>query len=449
MTDKNTKFVTVYTVPDQRHGAYVLTVQPYQEGVHFRRDHPIRFEVSLSRGDAPCSDGEVYAYFKWNSERVVWHAVLPLVEGRAHIEFTCEQSGFGNLHVIYRRGGTEVCEQLRGIAISPERLRRSYPCPPDFDAFWLAQKTALAAIPVVARTTPISTASHFGLQASSHRSLVETDASAVEIADVQVDCGERPVSGILTLPRRSKERSLPAVLYLHGAGVRPCEPGRFIAQATRGVMIYEINAHGIPNDQPAAWYTAMARDDLHAYEQRGRDSRDRYYFLGMFLRVKRGLDYLMSRPEWDGRNLIVMGGSQGAAQAYAGAYLEKRVSAVAAGIPAYGDLTGFLCARRVEFDDWLRLSPRGLLAPEITAVAPYFDAVNFLSCYRRRLCVAFGLLDQGCLPTTNYVPIAECPASATVILQSDVYHRISPEAEGMLWDFAIGGARKATRPVAV
>jgi len=444
------RYLTVYTVPEQRQGAYALSVQPCQEGVHFQRDRPIRFEARLTRGGRPCSTGELYAYFKWNSEQVVWHAVLPLVDGRARIDFTCEQCGFGNLHVIYRRNGAEVFEQLRGIAISPERLRRSYSCPPDFDAFWRTQKAALAAIPLVARATPITPTSHSRLHGCSHRSLVEGDASAVEIADVQVDCTDRPVSGILTLPRRRSARSLPAVLYLHGAGVRPCEPGRFLAQAARGAMVYEINAHGIANDQPAAWYAARGNDELLGYAQRGRDSRERYYFLGMFLRVKRALDYLISRPEWDGRNLVVMGGSQGAAQAYAGAYLEDRVSAIAASIPAYGDLTGFLRGRRMSFDDWLHLGPRGLLAPEITAVAPYFDAVNFLRRYRRRLCVAFGLLDQGCLPTTNFVPIAECPAAATVILQSDVYHRVTPAADAMMWDFALDrevrSGRKITAP---
>jgi len=437
------RYLTVYTQPDQRQDGFVLSVQPRQDGVLFRRDAPIRFDVSLTRNGRPCSDGELYAYFKWNSEQVVWHGVLPLVRGCAVIDFTCERSGFGNLHVLYRRDGKEVFEQLRGIAISPERLQRSHPCPPDFDAFWRAQLRALAAIPLVARASPITPTSHPHLHASSHRSLIEGDAEAVELADVQVDCGKTPVSGILSLPRRRRPRSLPAVLYLHGAGVRPCEPGQFLIQAARGAMVYEVNAHGLANDQPPEWYRAVQNDQLLGYWQRGRDSRERYYFRDMFLRVKRALDYLQQRPEWDGRHLVVMGGSQGAAQAYAGAYLEPRVSAIAAGIPAWGDLTGFLRGRRVSFSDWLQLGPRGVLDPAIQTVAPYFDAVNFLRRYRRRLCVAFGLLDQGCMPTTNFVPIAVCPARATVILQSDVYHRITPAADALLWDFAMYGTRAA------
>ncbi len=429
-------FVTVYTVPEVSDQGFTLAVQPCQEGVHFERNRPIRFQVSLTRDGVPCSDGELYAYFKWNSERVVWHSSLDLVDGKASLEFACEQSGFGNLHVLYCRNGQEVLEQLRGVAISPDCLERSYPCPADFDGFWTAKKKAIESIPVEAHYTPITHDSHPHLHGYSHKSLLEKDIANVEIYDVQVNCLPEGVSGILTMPQDRVPRSLPAVLVLHGHGVRPCDPGQQVEQAARGLMIYDMNAHGIPNDKPEAWYRDLAEHGkLANYDRQGRDSRDHYYFLNMFLRVKRGLDFLISRPEWNGKVLVTMGGSQGAAQAYAGAYLEDRVSAVVGFSPAYGDLTGFLRGRTVNWPDWLHMGPRGRVDKQILEVAPYFDGVNFLRRYDRDACFALGLLDQGCLPTTNYVPISECPASATVILQSDKYHSVSKQAEDLLWNF--------------
>jgi cephalosporin-C deacetylase-like acetyl esterase len=153
----------------------------------------------------------------------------------------------------------------------------------------------------------------------------------------------------------------------------------------------------------------------------------------------------MSRPEWDGKVLVTMGGSQGAAQAYAGAYLEDRVSAVVAFSPAYGDLTGFLRGRTVSWPDWLHLGPRGRVDKQIVEVAPYFDGVNFLRRYDRDACFALGVLDQVCFATTNYVPISQCPASATVILQSDTYHRVSEQAEDLLWNFIFEHASRSGR----
>jgi cephalosporin-C deacetylase-like acetyl esterase len=440
------QFKTIYAIPDVKKDGYVMTVQPCQEGVHFERDLPIRFEVSLTFEGRPYSEGELYAYFKWNSERVVWHScALPLADGKATLEFTCEQSGFGNLHVLYYRDGKEVFEQLRGIAISPDQLRRSYPCPEDFDAFWAEKKAALKAISVEATYTRIDGNTHPALHSTTHKSLLEKDLSQVEIFDVQVVCPEKNVSGILSLPLHRRPRSLPAVISLHGAGVRPCDPGRFVEYATKGLMIYEINAHGIPNDQSSEWYADLKeKGELLDYEKIGRDSRDSFYFLNMFLRVQRGLDFLMSREEWDGRTLVVMGGSQGSAQACAGAYLEERVSAIVASIPAYGDLTGFLCGRNVNWFDWLHLGPRGRVSQKILDVAPYFDTVNFLRNYKKEACFCLGLLDQGCLPTTHYVPFSECPAEATVILQSDCYHSVCDEASAMQWEFIIEHSRRTT-----
>ena len=44
------------------------------------------------------------------------------------------------------------------------------------------------------------------------------------------------------------------------------------------------------------------------------------------MRVLRALEYLKTRPEWDGKNLGVNGGSQGALQATWGAALDPDVT---------------------------------------------------------------------------------------------------------------------------
>ena len=429
------KFVTIYTVPEVTNKGYMLTVQPCQEGVYFEKDKPIRFDVSLTKEGNPCSEGELYAYFNWNSEKVLWHRFLDHENGTSSIDFTCEWSGFGNLHVLFYLGDEEILEQIRGIAVSPDMLKRSYPCPDDFDSFWNEKKKTID-VPFKAEYTPIDETSHPELHDFSHKTLIERDHSAVDIHDVQVDCPAGNVSGILTRPKERKSKSLPALLFLHGAGVRPCEPGHFVGQAARGVMVFDMNAHGIPNDKPQEWYRELQENGrLKDYQYFGIESRETFYFLNMYLRVKRGLDFLKNLEEWDGKILVAMGCSQGSAQAFAGSYLEPQVTAVVGTSLAYGDLTGFLCGRKVNFIEWLKMGPRGRMDRNILNVAPYFDTVNFLRNYHGALCAALGVLDQGCLPTTNYVSISECPADATVILQSDCYHAVSPQAEEMTWDF--------------
>lgn len=426
---------TIYAKPSVTGQGFEMTVQPLHEGVVFKKNEPIEFEINLTKDNKPFSAGEIIAYFKWNSKNMIWHQALKLEDGKARINFICEQSGFGNLHVLFYLDDKEIFEQLRGIAISPELIQRSYPRPDDFDSFWDTKKRSLA-IPFDIKYTEINKNSHPHLHQSTHKNLLEKDISLVDIHDVQINCFEKGVSGILTRPKKRTPKSLPAILFLHGAGVKHCEPDRFVQEASKGLMVFDINAHGIPNDQQPEWYLEL-RDQgaLLNYQSFGRHDKNEFYFLKMFLRVKRALDFLKSLPEWDQKVLITFGGSQGSAQACAGAYLDDDVTAVVGQIPAYGDLTGFLKDRTVNFNDWLKMGERGRVDKKILEVAPYFDVVNFLCKLKIEGLFCFGLLDQGCTPLTNYVPVKEFLGDATILFQSDCYHSVCPEAAVKSWEF--------------
>jgi len=99
----------------------------------------------------------------------------------------------------------------------------------------------------------------------------------------------------------------------------------------------DINAHGIPNGKPAEYYQQLAQGRLKNYPLAGRESRDTSYFRGMFLRLVRAIDYLTSRPEWDGQTVMVIGHSQGGGQALVAGGLDQRVTFIAAGVPALCD----------------------------------------------------------------------------------------------------------------
>ena len=56
-------------------------------------------------------------------------------------------------------------------------------------------------------------------------------------------------------------------------------------------------------------------------------------------------DFLTSQPDWDGKNVIVQGGSQGGALAIVTAGLDKRVTACVANHPALSDMAGYKAGR--------------------------------------------------------------------------------------------------------
>ena len=164
-------------------------------------------------------------------------------------------------------------------------------------------------------------------------------------------------SGYFGLPKNAEDKSLPAILWVHGAGVRSSSLGNAVKGATSDMLSMDINAHGIPNGKPAKFYKDLSAGQLkETIARRGRDSRETVYFRGMFLRLVRALDFLTSRPEWDGEHLIVIGHSQGGGQALAAGGLDPRVTLIATGVPAICDHSGRAEGR---INGWPKLVPMG------------------------------------------------------------------------------------------
>ena len=89
------------------------------------------------------------------------------------------------------------------------------------------------------------------------------------------------------------------------------------------------------------------------------------------LRDYRAVDYIASRPDWDGKTLVVMGTSMGGQQSLCVAGLHPKVTHVIVNEPAGCDTNGPLARPAI------RLSVFPLDHPKIMETALYFDAVNF------------------------------------------------------------------------
>ena len=284
-----------------------------------------------------------------------------------------------------RQGRKYMLQKGIGVMYDIDKLEPGQPEPEDFDAFWKAQREALNKVPLKAKLTPIP--------ASSSK-------KDFKFWDVQIDCaGGMPVSGHLSMPADAKPKSLPAVLTLHGAGVSGS------AMYTFGRSLHlDINAHGIPNRKGRAYYEKLAKTTLKDYRFAGTSSRDTVYFKGMYLRLMRALDYLKSRPEWDGKVLIATGGSQGGGQAIAAAALDPQVTLCVADVPAIGDHAGSI-AKFPRRPGWPKFydARNGKADPKVVAATAYYDNV-FLA--RRIKCETYlsaGLMDMSCSPAGIYL----------------------------------------------
>ena len=242
----------------------------------------------------------------------------------------------------------------------------------------------------------------------------------IECFDVEVSALDTvPVRGYVAKPKDAREGSLPIIIQLHAAGVSGdwCKAKAQVAAdlARNGAIAFDFNAHGMLNDADDAYYKALEDGPLKDYSYRPITSRSAYYFRGMILRAIRALDYITMDPSWDGKTIILLGESQGGAQAVALAGLDDRVTDVVINVPAMIGNGGYLLGRNdawpwpmeyngVDTPTSQRLGvDKGVLSPrnvrKAKKVAPYFDGALLMRGSKARFLVEIGLVDTTCPPS--------------------------------------------------
>jgi cephalosporin-C deacetylase len=121
-------------------------------------------------------------------------------------------------------------------------------------------------------------------------------------------------------------------------------------------------------------------------------SRDDSYFLPMYLGAYRAVEYLASRPDWDGKTIVVMGTSMGGQQSFATAGLNARVTALIVNVPAGADVTASAHGRAPSYPNW------NVKLADVRETARYFDTANFASHITARSLVAMGFIDEVSTP---------------------------------------------------
>lgn len=365
----------------------------------------VTFRISVVSDDTAVTTGSV-AYSLTNdgwstlaTDSVTLSGEPAVVTGRL------DRPGFLRCTVTYTDGGGEAHVGVAAAGIDPLNIAPSMPVPDDFDAFWAEKKAEVAALPMNPVLTPVA-----------------STVDGVDNFDVQIECpGGAPVSGYYCRPTDAAPKSLAAVLHVHGAGVRSSILRPDLAK--EGMLVLDINAHGIPNGKKAEFYEALAKDELSDYRHRGREDRETYYFLGMYYRLIRAMNFLTEQPEWDGKVLIVSGSSQGGGQALVAAGLDSRVTALQANVPAMCEHTGAI-------NGWPRLVPRdddGNPDPKVFQVARYFDAMNFATRTTADALVSVGFIDNTCRPTSVYAAYNNLRGKKEMLNKPLMTHAVPPE----------------------
>jgi cephalosporin-C deacetylase len=374
------------------------TVRADHENALYQTGQTATFTITLGADSKVAPDAELFWTMSKDGVDPKTSGKVKLQDGKATLTGKLDEPGFLLCRVSAEPDGKGAGGSW-SVGFSPDRIGRSMPFPQEFDAFWKDQLDKLAAVPLNPALTP-----------------VESKEQAVESFDTRVDCVGAKVSGYFSRPKGAKPKSLPIILTLHGAGIRSANLAGTAGLAAQGMLAMDINAHGIDNGKDEAFYEALGKAELKDYRAIGRESREKGYFVGMFLRSKRALDFLCSQPEWDGKTVVVSGGSQGGYQAFAAAALDDRVTVMVAHVPAGCDHSGML-ANRVA--GWPKMVPvaDGRPDPAVLEASRYVDNVNFAArCKAKLAIVSAGFVDGVCPPTSVYAAYNELPVKEKVML---------------------------------
>lgn len=392
---------------------YQLLVETDPPEAMYTVGQPAKFLVTLKRGDEPVSEADLICRLDEDGVPPVTEQKLTLDKGTARIEGTLDEPGFLRCRVSWAGPNKQVLTATAGAAFDPHEIPPSLPVPDDFDSFWSQQKARLASVPMESKLAPVT-----------------SPVDGIECFDTEISCvPPRPVRGYFARPTGAAPQSLPAILLVHGAGVRSSSLGGAAGSAKRyQALAMDINAHGIANGQPDAFYQELAAGELRDYRTAGREDREKCYFLGMFLRLVRAMEFLTSQKEWDGKVLIVKGSSQGGGQAIAAAGLDSRVTLISAGVPAICDHSGQAAGR---INGWPKLVPQanGQPDPQILQVARYFDSMNFATRATAEAIFSVGFIDGTCAPTSVYAAYNNIPGKKRMINEPLMGHAVSPRFE--------------------
>lgn len=393
---------------------HVLSVETDREDALYRQGEIVTFNVELKHNQ-PAAAADLADEIEWTLSKdgvaPVQTGKLTLKNGRGVVTGTLNEPGFLQCKVTFK-GAAPALSALSAAGVDLTAIKPSLPAPADFDAFWSAQKKLLAAVPLNTRLISVPP---------------PATRKGAETFSFEVDSIGAPSTGFYGRPIGAKPKSLPAVLFVPGAGVRSANLDSMAGWAAAGMIVAEINAHGVANGESREYYAALDSGELKDYRVRGRESRDTYYFKGVYFRVLRALEFLTTQPEWDGKTLVILGGSQGGGLSLAGAALDPRVTFIVANVPGLTDPTGMVAGRVAGWPKAIPKDADGKPDAKILEAMRYYDGVHFAARIKASVHMEVGFIDIICPPTASFAAYNNLPGQKTMINHTDRGHDIGPQ----------------------
>nr|WP_207423153.1 acetylxylan esterase [Pedobacter sp. SYSU D00873] len=346
---------------------------------------------------------------------------VTLKDGKAIISLgTLSQPGFKDCQLSVKIKGEEYKHHIK-VGFEPERLQPYTKLPTDFSAFWNKAKEEAAKCPMEVERT-------FSPQYSN-------DKVNCYLVKLQAFKKGNYIYGYLTMPK--KEGKYPVVLSPPGAGIKPMNPLKDNFYAESGVIRFDMEIHGIRPDLSDSTYQEISKafgNGNNSYLVNGISNRDTYYMKKVYLSCLRVVDYLTSLPQWDKKNVIAQGGSQGGALALVATGLDSRITACSANHPALSDMAGYKAGRAGGYPHLFK-NFEGTDTPEVLKTLEYYDVVNFAKQVKVPVFMTWGYNDNVCPPTTSYIVYNSLGSKKEALITPVNEHWVSTQTRHQILDW--------------
>ncbi len=315
---------------------------------------------------------------------------VQLKNGRAKISMgTARKPSFRDLRLKMKLDGKTYEHHVK-VGFSADKIQPFTQEPKDFWSFWQQQKDEAAKFPMKYSKEPAPQLSNDKVEAFKLK--------------IELDRDRHAFYAYLLMPRGAKAGSCPVVLTPPGAGVKPIRDAttrRFYPEG--GFIRLALDIHGLEPTLSESIYAeinAAFNNRDNGYLRQNLEDRNQYYMKHVYLGLVRAIDVLTGLPEWDGKNVIVQGGSQGGGLALIATALDPRVTLCVANHPALADMAAGSAGLTSGYPHFTAES--GAYNESCMKTLPYYDVVNFARHIRVPVYMTWGYNDNVCPPTTSY-----------------------------------------------
>lgn len=288
--------------------------------------------------------------------------------------FDFPEKGFFRVSAQVVSDKKDKCHVSMVVGINPEGLQPPLNPPTDFMVFWDKSIEELNAVNLDYKLKPIK-----------REGKTKTDLFEVEMQSF----GGLTVRGWLEVPK--KKGNYPTLLRVPGYTENLMPLDKY-----DDMIIFSFNTrdHGESDNTGERSYDMWVR---------GMESKENYYYRGIFLDCIRALDYLESRNDVDMEKLAIWGGSQGGGLSFAVAALDHRVKFCVADIPYMCDYPRYFAITHWdEIDHWFAEDSSHTWELMYNTLS-YFDTKYLAKNIKCPVLMGVGLQDDVCPPSTSFM----------------------------------------------